>query len=190
MSLGESRNSQPERSWRSHLPPLSTLKGLRSSSPLTAVTTWTLCQSRGDILSKLAPSSRIVKLYRVVVHGGSSLNILFLVSFDQMGLSESSVHPSRAPFDGIVPGAAMTPVSRITLLVTFGTRENFCLETLQFEVADFEIAYNALLGRPARSKFMAIPHYAYMVFKMPGTRGVISIRGDVKQAFNCDRESC
>jgi hypothetical protein len=26
--------------------------------------------------------------------------------------------------------------------------------------------YNAFLGRPALSKFMAIPHYAYLVLKM------------------------
>jgi hypothetical protein len=38
--------------------------------------------------------------------------------------------------------------------------------------------------------FMAIPHYAYLVLKMPGPHGVVSIRGDVKWAFNCDRESC
>jgi hypothetical protein len=37
---------------------------------------------------------------------------------------------------------------------------------------------------------MAIPHYAYMVLKMPGMRGVISITRYVKQAFNYDRESC
>jgi hypothetical protein len=37
---------------------------------------------------------------------------------------------------------------------------------------------------------MAIPHYTYMVLKMPRPHGVISIRGDVKQAFDCDRESC
>jgi hypothetical protein len=29
-----------------------------------------------------------------------------------------------------------------------------------------------------------------MVLKMPGPYGVISIRGDVKWAFDCDRESC
>jgi hypothetical protein len=37
---------------------------------------------------------------------------------------------------------------------------------------------------------MAIPHYAYLVLKMPGSRGIISIRGDVKRVFDCDRESC
>jgi hypothetical protein len=40
------------------------------------------------------------------------------------------------------------------------------------------------------SKFMAISHYAYIVLKMPGSCGVISIRGDVKRAFDYDRESC
>jgi hypothetical protein len=37
---------------------------------------------------------------------------------------------------------------------------------------------------------MAIPHYAYLVLKLPGPCGVISIRGDVKRAFDCVRESC
>jgi hypothetical protein len=56
-------------------------------------------------------------------------------------------------------------------------------------VADFETAYNALLGWPALTKFMAILHYANLVLKMPGLRGVISIRGDVKRAYDCDKES-
>jgi hypothetical protein len=37
--------------------------------------------------------------------------------------------------------------------------------------------------------FMAILHYAYLVLKMAGPRGIISIRGDVKQAYDCDKES-
>jgi hypothetical protein len=61
---------------------------------------------------------------------------------------------------------------------------------LQFEVADFETAYNAFFIRLALTKFMAIPYYAYLVLKMPGPHGVISIRGDVKHAYDCDKESC
>jgi hypothetical protein len=57
-------------------------------------------------------------------------------------------------------------------------------------VADFETTYNAFLGRPALTKFMAIPHYAYLVLKMPRPRGVISIIGDAKQAYECGKESC
>jgi hypothetical protein len=131
-----------------------------------------------------------VKLNRVHVDGGNSLNILFLKTFNQMGLSRASRCPSRAPFHDIVPGAAATPVSHITLPVTFETQENFCSKHLQFEVADFKTAYNAFLGRQALTKFMAIPHYAYLVLKMPGPHGIISIRGDVKHAFDYDKESC
>jgi hypothetical protein len=57
---------------------------------------------------------------------------------------------------------------------------------MQFEVANFETTYNVFLGRPTLTKFMAIPHYAYLVLKMSGSNGVISIKGDVKQAYDCD----
>jgi hypothetical protein len=94
----------------------------------------------------VSPIVKDVKLNRVLVDGGSSLNILFLKTFDQMRLSRLVLRPSRTPFHGIVPGAASTSVSQITLLVTFGTRESFRTEHLQFEVADFKTAYNAFLG--------------------------------------------
>jgi hypothetical protein len=37
---------------------------------------------------------------------------------------------------------------------------------------------------------MVILHYAYLVLKMRAPRGVISIRGNIKRAFEYDRESC
>jgi hypothetical protein len=118
------------------------------------------------------------------------LNILFLKTFDKMWLSWSLLRTSRTPFHGIIPGAAVTPVGQIALPMTFRTGENFHIETIQFEVIDFKTAYNAFLGWSALFKFMAIPYYAYLVLKMSGLRGVISIGGDIKQAFDYDRESC
>jgi hypothetical protein len=82
------------------------------------------------------------------------------------------------------------PIGQISLPVTFRTRENLQTENIQFEVTDFETVYNSFLGRPTLAKFMAIPHYTYLVLKMPGPHGVISIRGDVKRAYDCDKESC
>jgi hypothetical protein len=76
------------------------------------------------------PIVKDVKLNRVLVDGGSSLNILFLKTFNQMGLSRSLLCPSQAPFHGIVPGAAATPVGQITLPVTFGTWDNIRMENL------------------------------------------------------------
>jgi hypothetical protein len=107
-----------------------------------------------------------------------------------MEMSRIALHPSQAPFNRIVPGAATISVGQITLPVTFGARENFRTEYMQFEVADFKMAYNAFLRRLALTKFMAIPHYAYLVLKMPGPNDVITIDGDVKCSYDCDRESC
>jgi hypothetical protein len=33
-------------------------------------------------------------------------------------------------------------------------------------MADFESSYHAILGRPALAKFMAVPHYIYLLLKM------------------------
>jgi hypothetical protein len=54
---------------------------------------------------------------------------------------------------------------------------------------NFETSYHAILGRPAITKFMAVPHYTYLVLKMPGPAGVLSLQGDLKISFDCDTEA-
>jgi hypothetical protein len=97
---------------------------------------------------------------------------------------------STSPFYGIVPGNAVIPLGLVVLPVTFGeTRENYRTEYIKFEVADFETSYHAILGRPAIAKFMAVPHYTYLVLKMPSPAGVLSLQGDLKISFDCDTEA-
>ena len=96
------------------------------------------------------------------------------------------IAPTSTPFYGIVLGKAAMPLGQITLPVTFGTPSNYCTEFIKFEVADFDSSYHAILGRPVLSKFMAIPHYPYLLLKMPGPNGVLSLRSDLKRAFDCD----
>jgi hypothetical protein len=80
-----------------------------------------------------------------------------------MGLDFTGlITPIEIPFYVIVPGKAVMPLRQITLPVTFGTQANYRTEFIQFEVADFETSYHAILGRPALGKFMAIPHYPYL----------------------------
>jgi hypothetical protein len=35
---------------------------------------------------------------------------------------------------------------------------------------------------------MAVPHYTYLVLKMPGPRGVITVKGSFEVSDLCDRE--
>jgi hypothetical protein len=77
----------------------------------------------------------------------------------------------------------------VVLPVTFGTRENYLTEFIKFEVANFESSYHAILGRPALAKFMAVPHYVYLLLKMPGRSGVLTLRGDLKKSYDCNQEA-
>jgi hypothetical protein len=85
------------------------------------------------------------------------------------------ITPTGIPFYGIVPGKAAMPLGQITLPVLFGTQANYRTEFIQFEVVDFETSYHAILGRLALAKFMAIPHYPYLLLKMPGPHGILSL---------------
>jgi hypothetical protein len=73
---------------------------------------------------------------------------------------------------------SVTPRGCITLLVTFGTAENFRTESVLFDVAEVNLPFNAILGRPTLYQFMAVAHYGYLVLKMPSPNGVLKIRGD------------
>jgi hypothetical protein len=95
--------------------------------------------------------------------------------------------PSRAPFYG--SGNTVTPLGSVVLPVTFRMKDNYRIEYIKFEVADFELSYHAILGRPALANFMAMPHYVYLLFKMPGKIGVLTFRGDLKKLYDCDQEA-
>ncbi len=73
--------------------------------------------------------------------------------------------------------------------MTFGQANNFRTEQITFDVAEFDTAYNAIIGRTALAKFMAASHYAYQVLKMPGPKGTITIQGNAKLAVQCDKRS-
>jgi hypothetical protein len=70
------------------------------------------------------------------------------------------------------------PLGSITLPVSFGTEENFRIENVQFDVAEVNLPFNAIIGRPALYRFMAIAHYRYLVLKMSSPAGVLTVRGN------------
>nr|AAX95475.1 Integrase core domain, putative [Oryza sativa Japonica Group]AAX95813.1 retrotransposon protein, putative, unclassified [Oryza sativa Japonica Group]ABA93060.1 retrotransposon protein, putative, unclassified [Oryza sativa Japonica Group] len=96
------------------------------------------------------PTIQNIKVARVLIDDGSSINLLFASTLDAMGI----------------------PRKQIT-----------------FDVAEFDAAYNAIIGRTALTKFIAASHYAYQVLKMPGPKGTITIQGNEKLAVQCDKRS-
>jgi len=96
--------------------------------------------------------------------------------------------PTDTSFHGIVPTKAEVPLGKVALDVIFGAPENFRREKIEFEVVDWPSQYHAILGRPAFARFMAVPHYTYLMMKMPGPNGVITVKGSFTRSDSCDRE--
>ena len=115
------------------------------------------------------------RLTKVLMDGGSGLNIMYAGTLDAMGIDRSHVRPIGAPFHDIVPGKQALPLGQVDLPVTFGGPSNYRMETLTFDVVGFPRTFHAILGCPCYAKFMAVPNYTYLKLKMPGPCGVITI---------------
>jgi hypothetical protein len=152
---------------------------------------WTSFSEPGWFPLVLKPVVAGSKLNKVLIDGGSGLNVLFTKTLKKMKLDITHMlTKSISPFYGIVPGNAAIPLCSVVLPVTFGeTRDNYRTEYVKFEGADFKMSYHAILGKPAIAKFMAVPHYTYLVLKMPSPAGVLSLQGDLKISFDCDTKA-
>jgi hypothetical protein len=129
-----------------------------------------------------------VRLTKVLMDGGSSLNIIYAETLGLMQIDLSSIRTGAAPFHGIIPGKRVQPLGQLDLPVCFGTPSNFRRETLTFKVVGFRVTYHAVLGRPCYAKFMAVPNYTYQKLKMPGPNRVITVSPTYQHAYECDVE--
>jgi hypothetical protein len=152
---------------------------------------WTSFSEPGRFPLVLKPVVAGSRLNKVLIDGGSGHNVLFTKTLKKMKLNITHMlTKSNTPFYGIVPGNTAIPLGSVVLPVTFGeSRDNYRTEYVKFEVTDFETTYHAILGRPAIAKFMAVPHYTYLLLKMPSPAGVLSLQGDLKISHDCDMEA-
>jgi hypothetical protein len=115
------------------------------------------------------------RLTKVLMDGGSSLNIIYAETLRLLEIDLSTIWADAAPFHGIIPGKRVLSLGQLDLPVCFGTPSNFRRETLTFEVVGFRGTYHAVLGRPCYAKFMVVPNYMYLKLKMSGPNGVITV---------------
>jgi hypothetical protein len=124
---------------------------------------------------------------KVLVDEGSSINVTFPRTLQALGVELKDLTKLDTPIFGIVPTEGEYPLGHIYISVTFGTSKNYRTEFLRFKVARFDYGYNAIIGKPGLATFMAIPHYLYMILKMSGPQGIITMRADFQGAAECFR---
>jgi hypothetical protein len=82
-----------------------------------------------------------------------------------------------------VTEGSTTPIGQVRLPVSFGTKDNYRMESLDFDVTDIALPYNAILGYLALAKFLAATHHGFNVLKIPSANGTITVRCNEKDVL-------
>jgi hypothetical protein len=135
----------------------------------------------GTIPLLCMPTINNIALNRTLIDGGVGLNIIFVEVFKKMQVPYHQLMPTR-PFFGVTEGST-TPIGQVCLPITFGTRDNYRTESLDFDVTYIALPYNAILGYPALARFMAAMHHGFNVLKILGANGTITVRCNENDAL-------
>ena len=76
-------------------------------------------------------------LTRVLMDGGSSLNLIYQDTVRKMGIDPSRISQSNTTFKGVIPGVEARCTGSLVLEVVFGSPDNFRSEELTFDIAPF-----------------------------------------------------
>ncbi|VFQ76806.1 unnamed protein product [Cuscuta campestris] len=125
-----------------------------------------------------------VDVARVLVDTGSSVNILYLETFQKLRLCRTQLEPLKTPLSGFT-GDTVEAEGSIVLPVELGSGEKTVWKKMRSIVVDIKCVHNAILGRPGINKVRAVismPHLC-MKFYTPG--GVGEMKGDQRNAQEC-----
>ncbi|XP_073308369.1 uncharacterized protein [Primulina huaijiensis] len=121
---------------------------------------------------------------RIFIDNGSSVNVLFKSTLDQMKVEGFEFEPVSTPLYGFA-GHAIPPLGQIVLPLSLGTDPRRVTKMIAFTVVDNPSAYNGILGRPALKDFRAVASTYHQKLKFPVGKGVGVLCGDQKVARQC-----
>ena len=88
------------------------------------------------VLNPTIIARRTCKFSRVLIDGGSSINILYRDTMTKLGLKAEDLEPTRTVFHDIMPGLSCSPIGLVRLDGLFGDNSHFRREPIWFEVVD------------------------------------------------------
>jgi hypothetical protein len=141
---------------------------------------WTSFSEPGRFPLVLKPAVAGSKLNKVLIDGGSGLNVLFTKTLKKMKLDITHMlTKSTSPVYDIVPGNAAIPLGSVVLPVTFGKQGTTTVpSTSSSKLRTSKLPTMPSLADRLSPSSWLYPHYTYLVLKMPSPAGVLSLQGD------------
>ena len=106
------------------------------------------CAATAGVLPMLcSPVISNVLVTKTLIDGGAGLNVLSVETFNNLQVPYSQLQPTK-PFSGVTDGSTV-PIGQVRLPVTFGARDNYHTELIDFDVAHIRLPYIATLEYPS-----------------------------------------
>ncbi|XP_071924826.1 uncharacterized protein [Coffea arabica] len=180
---GDSQNSR-KRTYRQANPDQA-----ESSSRLSEVITYgpsdpvpTASSSHETLVIGVITNNYIVK--KVYIDPGSSVDVMYLRTFESLKLAREHMTPVRTPLVGF-GGHVVHPERMVTQTVTVGHHPRCRTVPVNFVVVKADSPYNLLLGRPTLNALRAVYSTYHLSFKFPTPAGVAEVSSDVCAAREC-----
>ncbi|XP_073120599.1 uncharacterized protein [Henckelia pumila] len=117
----------------------------------------------------------------IFVDIGSSVNIIFKETLDQMNLEGFELYPITTELYGFT-GHALKPLGQIVLPLSLGSRDHRATKMACFTVVDTPSSFNGILDCSSLSNFQAVASNYHHKLKFPISREVGVVRVDQKSA--------
>ncbi|XP_027108962.1 uncharacterized protein [Coffea arabica] len=174
---GDSQNSR-KRTYRQANPdqaePSSRLSEVISYGPSDPVPT--ASSSHETLVIEVLTNNYIVK--KVYIDPGSSVDVMYLRTFESLKLVREHMTPVRTPLVGF-GGHVVHSEGMVTLTVTLGHHPGCRTIPVNFVVVKADSPYNLLLGRPTLNALWAVYYTYHLRFKFPTSAGVAEISSHV-----------
>ncbi|GAA0161973.1 hypothetical protein LIER_18168 [Lithospermum erythrorhizon] len=137
----------------------------------------------------IAPIIANFVVKRMLVDTGSSVDILYIGTFDKLQLQRSIIQPLSTPLTGFT-GHSIRAMGIASLDLTMGTGLTSITIRTQFTIVDIQDqSYNGLIGRPTLAAIRAIVSPTHLKMKFPTPGGIGEMSGDQQKARRCYQTS-
>ena len=121
---------------------------------------------------------------RIVVDNGSSVDITYLFTFQQLKLDPGRLHPFESPLVSFSRDKVY-PKGIVTLTVTVGSYSRQLTRQLDFLVVDCPSSYNVIIRRPTLNRWKAATPTYFLKVKFSTENGVGEVKGNQVLAREC-----
>ena len=104
--------------------------------------------------------------HRILVDNGNAMDILYLNTYNRMGLTQESLRSIPTPLYGFTRDSLM-PHGKISSPITISEYPHMSIVVTKFLVVDCASAYNVVFGRLTLKALKAVTSIYHLMMKLP-----------------------